>query len=155
MIRKFHFSQFLFLAAFTALLAACSTAKITDQEAQRLRSMTPAPGTALVYFVRPMAGATIRRFRVTCDGRPIGLTNGKRYIYTMLKPGKHDFISKAENKDELSIVLNADSTYFIEQIPQMGLFSARNVIKRMDEVTGRKKLSKCKLSGDCPAYTNR
>lgn len=153
MTNKLHIARILFLLAAICCLAACSTAKLSgSEEDQRLRTMKPAPGMALIYVVRPLAGGAIVRMRVDCDGTSIGSTNGKRYIYAHVKPGKHDFVSKAENKDELSLVAAADSTYFIEQIPEMGFFIARNSLKRLSDAEGRKKLSKCKLSGDCPAY---
>lgn len=156
MINKFHYSALFMIAILACYLTACSTAKLSGpEEDQRLRTMAPAPGMALVYFVRPMAGGAIVRMRVSCDGTSIGSTNGKRYLYALVKPGKHDFISKAENKDELPLVTQPDSTYFVEQIPEMGFFIARNSLKRLSDAEGRKKLAKCKLSGDCAAYLTK
>ncbi|MCK6691832.1 MAG: DUF2846 domain-containing protein [Thermoanaerobaculia bacterium] len=147
------FSNFLLATAFICSLVACSTAKFSNpEEEQRLRTMSPEPGMALVYFVRPSSYAAPLRMRITCNGTPIGSTHGMRYVYAHLKPGKHEFISKAENKDELLIVTETGKTYFIEQIPKLGLIKARNSIELIDEADGRQKLAKCKLSGDCPAY---
>lgn len=108
---------------------------------------------ALVYVVRPSGFGAAIRMRVTCDGISIGSTNGKRYIYSFVKPGKREFISKAENKDELVLMVEAGKTYFFEQKVQMGIVAARNQLERLDETDGRNKLAKCKLAGDCPAYT--
>lgn len=144
----------LFCLAFVWFCSACSTAKIAGpEEDQRLRTLTPQPDMALVYVVRPAGVGGAIRMPVTCDGTPIGSTNGKRYIYAFVKPGKREFISKAENKDELVLVIEAGKTYFFEQKVQMGFIMARNQLERLDETQGRKKLAKCKLAGDCPAYT--
>jgi len=134
-------------------LTACSTAKIADPaEDQRLRTMAPPEGMALVYFVRPSSLGSAIKMGVTADGVPIGSTHGKRYIFATLKPGKREFVSTAENKDELVLVVEAGKTYFIEQKVKMGIIAARNQIERLEEADGRQKLAKCKLSGDCPAY---
>jgi hypothetical protein len=143
-----------FLLAFLALsLAACSTAKVANsEEEQRLRNQNPPADMALVYIVRPSAVGAAIRMGVTCDSVSIGSTSGMRYLYAFVKPGKREFISTAENTDELLLVVEAGKTYYIEQVPTMGILYARNKLKRMDDEAGRKKLAKCKLSGDCPAY---
>ncbi len=141
-----------FLGAMLAL-TACSTAKIEDPvEDQRLRTQAPPEGMALVYFVRPSSLGAAIKMGVTCDGTAIGSTHGKRYIFSSVKPGKRVFVSSAENKDELVLVVEAGKTYFIEQQVKMGIIAARNRLERLEEAAGRQKLAKCKLSGDCPAY---
>ena len=141
-----------FLGAVLAL-AACSTAKIEDPaEQERLRNLTAPADMALVYFVRPAAVGAAISMSVTCDGSPIGATNGKRYIFAYVKPGKREFVSKAENKDELLIELEAGKTYYFEQEVKMGILYARNRLSRLEDADGKRKLAKCKLSGDCPAY---
>lgn len=148
--------QQIFRTAFfgaTLVLTACSTAKIADPaEDQRLRTMTPPEDMALVYFVRPSSLGSAIKMGVTCDGTLIGSTHGKRYIFATVKPGKREFVSTAENKDDLVLVLEAGKTYFIEQQVKMGIIAARNRLERLEEAEGQQKLAKCKLSGDCLAY---
>lgn len=147
------FYKFLLLTALAVCLGACSTAKLANPEDdQRLRTMTPPSDMALLYIVRPSAVGSVVRMPVSCDGQSIGSTKGKRYIYALVRPGKHELVSKAENEDNVTVILEAGKTYFFEQQPQMGLVMARNQLERLDDATGRKKLAKCKLSGDCPAY---
>ena len=145
--------QILCLAAIGLSTFYCSTAKLASpEEGQRLRTMAAPPDKALVYIVRPAIGGAAIGMNLTCDGIHIGSTNGKRYIYALVSPGKHEFVSHAENKDELAIVAEAGKTYFIEQRVVIGILMPRSRLKRMDDAKGRGKLAKCKLSGDCPAY---
>lgn len=85
-------------------------------------------------------------FKVYCDNELIGLTKGKTYIYAYIEPGQHMFMSQAENKDELDIELEANKTYFLEQIPKMGIIKARNRIQVLTESAGRAALEKCKMA---------
>ncbi len=114
--------------------------------------MSPPTGKALAYIVRPAFVGTFVTMRATCDNQPIGSTHGKQFIYCFVSPGKHKFTSKAENKDELELIVEEGKTYFFEQVVQMGFFIARNKLVRLDELKGKEKLAKCKLSKDCPAY---
>jgi len=133
----------LFATAFFCCLFSCTTTKLSLEEAQRLQSMSAPNEMALVYFVRPNKFAPTQRMRITCDGAKIGSTQGKQYIYTIVKPGKHDFVSKAENKAMLSIVAEAGKIYFIEQVPKPGILKARNELEGLVEEVGREKLAKC------------
>lgn len=152
---SFRFSiKSLWLVLFAMSILSCSTTKLKNKEEdQHLRTMSPPPDMALFYFVRPSIAGFLVRMGITCDSTPIGSTTGKRYIYAFVKPGKHEFISKSENKAELSIVAEAGNTYFVEQIPKGGWFITRNEIVVVEDSVGRKKLTKCKLSGNCPAYS--
>lgn len=143
----------LLLTVFALSLFSCSTTKLANPgEAQRLQNMAPPDGKALIYFIRPSAVGSVVNMKITCDGRHIGSTTGKRYIYALVEPGKREFVSHAENKDELPLVTEAGQTYFIEQKAKMGIVMARTRLERISEEEGRQKLAKCKLSGDCPAY---
>ncbi len=128
-------------------LAGCSgVGKMPIQFDSYARHLDPPAEKALVYVVRPSSMGQTVRFTVTCDGDSIGATGGGRYIYTLQEPGAHLFVSKAENKSELPIVLEAGKTYYLEQQIKMGLLTARANLERLDDVEGREKLEKCSLS---------
>ena len=113
-----------------------------------VREMRPPDGKALVYILRPTSFGGIVRMEVTSNGNYIGATGGGRYIYAILEPGNNTFISKAENKSELKIVLEAGKIYYFEQKLKMGILMARNELIRLDDAEGREKLLKCSLSKD-------
>jgi hypothetical protein len=115
----------------------------------KVKKMRPPEGKALVYIVRSSGffGAQ-QRMEVTCDGKYIGATYGKTFIYAILNPGSYLFVSKAENISELPIALEAGKTYYFEQKVKLGFWKERNELERLDDVEGQKKLNKCFLSSD-------
>jgi hypothetical protein len=112
----------------------------------RARNLTPPEGKALVYIVRPMGEADAVRMPVTCDGNELGTTGGRRYLYAMLDPGVHLFVSRGAGKSELPIVLEAKRTYYLEQEISSGFSGTRNRLVRLEDAEGREKLFKCSLS---------
>lgn len=140
------------LAVGLALLAGCSAVgKMPIEYDNWAKAQKPASEDALVYIVRPSNQGKAVLFKVTCDGNPIGATGGARYIFTKQPPGPHLFVSKAENKSELPIVLEGGKTYYLEQKVKMGLLKARNNLERLDDAEGIEKLARCSLSEDTVA----
>jgi hypothetical protein len=97
---------------------------------ERARNLTPPAGKALVYIVRPAGEADAVRMPVTCEGKELGTTGGRRFIYAALDPGSHVFISRAGGKSELPIVLEAGRTYYLEQKPTSGFPGTRSKLVR-------------------------
>jgi len=138
--------------AVTLTLVGCSAVGTLPKDVdERAKNLAPAEGQALVYVVRPSNLGRAIGMTVTCDGREMGKTGGQRYIYAMVDSGDHEFVSQAENKSELTIVLEAGKTYYFEQQVKMGLLKARNKLVRLDDEEGRKRLLKCSLSKDLGA----
>jgi len=150
---KISIHYFFMLALFSMIASSCSTAKIATSELDQIKKQNPPDGKALVYILRPSGTGAIIKFKVTCDDKPVGSTNGKRFIYTFVDPGTHKFVAKAENKEEIFLTVEAGKSYFLEQKAKMGFFIARTDWERLDEAVGRKKLQSCKLSGNCPAFS--
>ena len=141
------------IALLLPVLNGCSTAKISAGNLNNVKTMQPPNGKALVYLIRPGSMASLITFDVTCDDVRIGAVPAKRFIYAILEPGTHKLVGKAENNSELSLTVQADQTYFIEQDARMGIAMSRNKLIVLNEAKGRADLEKCKLSGDCAAYT--
>jgi hypothetical protein len=100
---------------------------------------------AIVYIIRPSSLAFAIRMDVNCDSTYIGTTGAKRYLYTVLSPGKYTFLSRSENKSTLEVSLEAGKIYYLEQQVKMGMIYARTKLKLVDEEKGKGILSKCKL----------
>ncbi|MBN2611823.1 MAG: DUF2846 domain-containing protein [Bacteroidales bacterium] len=140
---------YLMLILLSGVLSNCgSSSKVTNEEKKPAVSKLIAvpEGKSLVYFVRPSFLGTAINFKVFCDDEYVGLTKGSNYIYTIVEPGKHTFLSQAENKEVLQMVTESGKVYFIEQIPQMGAIKARNKLVVLNEEEGNEKLNKCKLN---------
>jgi hypothetical protein len=130
-------------------LSACSsTSKVaTTTPEPETKAVALPEGKALVYIVRPKFMGSVINFKVTINGKYIGFTKGKSYIYSIVDPGKVNILSEAENTEELQLVTEANKKYYIEQIPQMGIIKARNKMEVItDPVQGEEKLAKCNLS---------
>jgi hypothetical protein len=130
------------------LTSCSSTSKVTfkSEKPAEFKLISVPEGKALVYILRSQFLGVAINFKVYCDGNHVGLTKGINYIYAIVEPGKHTFLSQAENKEELQMLLESNQSYFIEQISQMGAIKARNKLVVLDEAEGTEKLEKCKLS---------
>ncbi len=117
------------------------------------KSLSPVQGKAIVYLLRPTDFGAIVKMNIDCDDIHIGSTTAERYVYTLVNPGTHVFVSKSENHSSLSITVEAGKIYYIKQQVKMGIFFAETKLKLLDDTEGKKYLSKCKLSKD-NVYSN-
>jgi hypothetical protein len=139
-MKRFNSTLFVSIVlVFTALSNSYS------QETQE--NSVPIPdGKAVIYIVRPSMLAALVGFKVTIDTTYIGINNGDDFIYAFVDPGKHKVTSKAETEKTLEIECEQGKSYYIEQLAQMGLVTARVKMLLRDEKEGKEKLNKCKLS---------
>lgn len=136
-----------------ALLASCSTTRLSKTELSEIYNRQAPADKSLVYIARPSSMGYLAKLKLSCDGREIGFTQGKRFVFTLVAPGTHRFVSRGETDEELLLVTEAGKTYFIHQQPRFGIITARSALETVDEKTGRELLARCKLSGNCPAYS--
>ncbi len=130
------------------LIFNSSFAQISEQQPDRdsiAKALLPIPGRAIVFVVRPTSFASLIRMDVNCDTTYIGTTGPKRYVYTVLPPGKYTFLSRSQNKSFLEITVEAGKIYYLEQQVKMGAIYARTNLKLAEEADGKKFLAKCKL----------
>jgi len=125
-------------------------AQLASEEADiTARRLTPPDGKALVYIVRPSAFGFAIKMKIHLDGKFIGSTKGGRYLYSILDPGEHIFVTSPGKKEDFPITVEAGKTYFLRQIPNLGAVRARSELRLIySEGEGRSVLRKCKLSAD-------
>jgi hypothetical protein len=136
-----------------AILSGCAAAKISSDNLAAIKTMQPPAGKALLYVVRPQTYGLALHFTVLCDDKKIGELSAKRFIYIVLDPGTHHFVTHAANTSEITVTVEAGQTYFIQQQVVMGAFYAENHFLTLSDLDGRKKLNKCELSPVCPSCT--
>ncbi len=89
----------------------------------------PAPGKALVVFMRPSSfgGAIQSSVYDTHDSADtfIGIVSTKDKIGYQAEPGDHLFMVIAENADFMIAHLDAGKTYYVLVSPRMGVWKAR------------------------------
>lgn len=100
----------------------------------------PAEASATIYIIRPSYRAGLVSLNVyrnqKSDINWLGETYGKEYIYFNLPPGQHTLLSQGENLASLKLQVMADDVIFIEQDVSLGLFSAKNQLRRLADDKG-------------------
>jgi hypothetical protein len=120
------------------LLSACASVPKGDPtQDTALKTFTvPAEKASLYVYRNESMGAGVK-MNVTLDGKPLGSTAAKTYLYAEVEPGQHKLSSEAENTSELSIDTVAGKAYYVWQEVKMGVLYARNKLQLVDEKTGQ------------------
>jgi hypothetical protein len=106
--------------------------------------MLPPEGKALVYIIRYKKGI-FDKLKIICDGKYLGATKARTFLYTIVDPGHHVFHIEKYSVAEVEIDVEAGKLYFIELVWPYGSgsrFYARQIV----ESDARKYLKKCKLT---------
>jgi hypothetical protein len=129
--------------------------KTREQEDSIAKNMSPSPGKAVVYIIRPTIMAAAVEMRLDCDSFFVGWINPKTYLFTVLDSGDHTFIAKSENKFKLKIHLEGGQRYYLEQDARMGIMFARTKLTILTPEQGAKYLSKYLISrqNNYPLFT--
>jgi len=149
---KNRISLLLFACAII-LISGCATTITREQMIQETADFQrPLPNNyssdqGILYIVRPSPEGSFVRFNVFADDptevtREAGYTRGSQHIYLQLPAGNHRIYSKAENTADLPLTIEANKAYYIQQVPTMGLFLARNELVELDSVEGKYFLKK-------------
>ena len=85
------------LAAALAFPAETSDKYIVHDDRPMDDARRPVPGKALIYFVRTQTAGFAIKFKLYADGRFVGLLMSRTYIPVEVDPGKHEFVTEAEN----------------------------------------------------------
>ncbi len=130
----------LLLAAFFALsLVDCASVNMGDPKQDAAAKTFKAPqGNAGLYIYRNESMGAAVKMDVEIDGKPVGQTGAKTFLYKEVAPGKHTITSKAENTETLAVDAKPGVLYYIWQEVKMGVMSARNKLQLVDEATGKK-----------------
>jgi len=85
----------------------------------------PAPGKALIYFVRTQTMGFAVKVKLYADEKLVGLIMSKTYVPLEVDPGKHEFIVEAENAGFLEAEVAPDRIYLVQVAIHMGAMKAR------------------------------
>jgi hypothetical protein len=108
-----------------ALPAAASDKFIVHDDKPMDDARRPAPGKALIYFVRTQTMGFAIKFKLFADGKFVGLIMSKTYIPVEVDPGKHEFITEAENAGFLEADVAPGKIYVVQVSTHMGAWKAR------------------------------
>ena len=125
-------------AACIALVSGCaSVPEASPEQDQQAKQFSAPRNMAGVYIFRNEMMGMLNSLDVILDGKPLGATKGKTYLYTEVAPGRHTVTGKGENESTVTFDAVAGRLYFMWQEVKMGLMSPRNELKVVDEATGK------------------
>lgn len=118
----------LFVAAVAACIApAMASDKYEVHKDQKMDdSRRPAPGKALVYFVRTQVLGGAISVQLVADKKPLGWTRAHTFVVYEGDPGKHEFASISEGGALLDAELVPDRIYYVQVAIHMGALRARS-----------------------------
>lgn len=130
------------------MLSACGSAKLLPADvSNRAIALEKVEDKALVYVYRTsMLGGAVA-MHVDLDDVRLTTLYPKNFYLCLLDPGEYVFTGNAENKDKITVTVEAGKSYYIEIVPRMGIVMARCEMKPVDVVEGQEKVGKCKLVG--------
>lgn len=139
--------KILVLAAITANLIGCASVNMGDaqQDASAKKFAVPADQSAVYIYRNESMGAAVK-MDVEVDGKALGQTAAKTYLYKELAPGKHTITSKAENTDSVEIDAKPGALYYVWQEVKMGILYARTRLHLVEEAEGKKGVLETKLA---------
>jgi hypothetical protein len=140
-------SAFVALLAILLLLSGCASVPMADLEQDaKLKKFSIEPDKAALYVYRNENFGGAVKMTVLLDGRLLGDTASKTYLYTEITPGKHQLVSKAENDSILDFTAVTGKIYYVWQEVKMGFFFARSQLQSVDEKTGQAGVIESKLA---------
>lgn len=131
----------LFTVAFVVLalvMSGCASVSMGDPTRDaELKSFKTSPDKARLYVYRNETFGAAIKMTVLLDGKILGDTASKTYLFAEIDPGNHRLISKTENDATLDFTAVSGRIYYVWQEVKMGLFAARSQLQLVDEQTGQ------------------
>jgi hypothetical protein len=141
------FKKYLVASLFVLNLVGCASVPMGDSKQDAaLKTFAQKKDVAGLYIYRNESIGAAVRMDVEVDGKPLGQTAAKTYVYTEITPGKHSVVSKSENDDTLEIDTVAGKLYFIWQEVKMGFLFARTQLHLVNEDEGKKGVLETQLA---------
>lgn len=135
------------LVVLALVVSGCASVPMADPARDaELKTFKSKPDTAGLYVYRNETFGAAIKMTVLLDGKILGDTASKTYLYTDLEPGKHRLVSKTENDSSLDFTAIAGKIYYVWQEVKMGLFAARSHLQLVDENTGQAGVLETKLA---------
>lgn len=102
------------------------------------------PDKANLYIYRNSTfGFALRKF-VSIDGKPVGATAAKTYLFKQIEPGKRILSTESEFSDNtLELDALPGKTYFVRQYIKMGVFKGGANLELVPEEVARPEVLEC------------
>jgi Protein of unknown function (DUF2846) len=120
-------------------LVGCASVNMGDaKQDAALKTFTAPKDKVGVYVYRNENFGAAIKMNVELDGQHIGQTAAKTYLYKEVSPGKHTFITRAEENTTVEVDAKPGTLVYIWQEIKMGLFAARAKLQIVDQAQGQK-----------------
>ena len=142
---EFYMKKLLFAVLVASALSGCASVPMGDakQDAALKTFTVPADKGGIYVYRNESFGAAVK-MDVALDGKPLGQTAAKTFLYTEVAPGKHTITSEAENTDTLDVDVKPGTLTYVWQEVKMGTWMARSLLQEVDAEAGRKGVAECK-----------
>ena len=137
----------IWIAALSISLVGCASVNMGDaKQDAALKTFTTSKDKTGVYIYRNESMGAAIKMNVELDGKTIGQTAAKTYLYKEVTPGKHTFTSKAENDSSLEVDAKPGTMLYIWQEVKMGFIGARSKLQLVDQAQGQKGVQETQLA---------
>jgi hypothetical protein len=138
--------RYVLLILFIAFSSLAFSQNTLEQKDSIAKSLTAIEGKSIVYILRPNPyWGALFKLDIICDSIYIGSNRARKYVYIVLPPGKHVFISASGDGYELDLNLEAGKVYYIKQ--GIEIYPDTKLVVSSEE-DGKEYLKKCTLSKD-------
>ena len=135
------------IAALSISLVGCASVNMGDaKQDAALKTFTTSKDKTGVYIYRNESMGAAIKMNVELDGKTIGQTAAKTYLYKEVTPGKHTFTSKAENDSSIEVDAKPGTMLYIWQEVKMGIIGARSKLQLVDQAQGQKGVQETQLA---------
>jgi len=136
MYKKFLLPTLLVSMFFSGCASVPMGDPVRDIELKRFRA--PMEKAGVFIYRNEIFGAEVR-MDILVDGRDVGSTAARTFVYVELEPGTHLITSKAPSgRDSIELNLTPGSLTFLWQEVKMGGYGARTKIHLVTEEQGKR-----------------
>jgi hypothetical protein len=130
-----------------SIMAGCASVPMGDlQKDAALKTFSAPQDKAAIYVYRNESMGGAIKMPVVLDGKILGDTAAKTYLYAEVEPGPHQLVSKTENDSTLNVDTVAGKIYYVWQEVKMGMWAARSKLHLVDDETGQNGVKESKLA---------
>lgn len=124
--------------AFAFMLGGCATVPMGESSKDAaLKEFRPPQERAGIYIFRSEVFGAAIKLDVLLDGKEIGQTAARTFLYVDVAPGTHTITSKGENTDSVQVELVAGTLSYVWQEVKIGLLYARTKLHVVGDLEGK------------------
>ncbi len=141
-----RFSKFLLAATLLALASGCATGPKFAEVSDRISKRNPDTGRIYLYRTTTL-GAALKP-QIKLNGKPIGKSVAKGFLYVDAEPGKYEIMTSTEVDRKLSLMLEKGQTRYVKFGVSMGFFVGHVYPELVESEAGMQEIQECSYTGD-------